>query len=210
MDYFLGIDATTGTLVADFEDTATARNHPVTGTTAVTSNVWHHAAAVYDTATDTWQLYLDGTLDRTLALGGNFTPESTSVQHAAHRQRADLQRHRRRLLPGRRSTRCGSGTSRARGAQIQAARTQELTSGTGLIGRYGLNEGSGTTASPASPAPRRARSIAGATWTTGAPFSGGGSGATPPTALNAPADAATGTAPRSRSRRRAPTPTAPR
>ena len=70
-------------LVADFEDTANGTNHPVTGTTAVTSNVWHHAAAVYDTATDTWQLYLDGTLDRTLALGGNFTPESTSIQHAA-------------------------------------------------------------------------------------------------------------------------------
>ena len=83
MDYFLGIDASTGTLVADFEDTATAANHPVTGTTPVTSNVWHHAAAVYDTATDTWRLYLDGILDRTLALGGDFTPESTSIQHAA-------------------------------------------------------------------------------------------------------------------------------
>ena len=70
-------------LVADFEDTANGANHPVTGTTVVTSNVWHHAAAVYDTATDTWRLYLDGNLDRTLALGGNFTPESTSIQHAA-------------------------------------------------------------------------------------------------------------------------------
>ena len=33
--------------------------------------------------TDTWRLYLDGVLDRTLAAGGNFTPESTSIQHAA-------------------------------------------------------------------------------------------------------------------------------
>ena len=32
MDYFLGIDATSGQLVADFEDTATGANHPVTGT----------------------------------------------------------------------------------------------------------------------------------------------------------------------------------
>ena len=102
MDYFLGIDASTGTLVADFEDNANGTNHPVTGTTAVTSNVWHHAAAVYNTSTDTWQLYLDGALDRTLALGGDFTPESTSIQHAADRQRAHQQRHRRRLLPGRR------------------------------------------------------------------------------------------------------------
>ena len=83
MDYFLGIDASSGVLVADFEDTRTARTTPSRGTTPVTSNVWHHAAAVYDTATDTWRLYLDGVLDRTLALGGDFTPESTSIQHAA-------------------------------------------------------------------------------------------------------------------------------
>ncbi len=83
MNWFLGIDAGSGVLVADFEDNATGLNHPVSGVTPVTSNVWHHAAAVYDTATDTWQLYLDGVLDRTLATGGNFTPENTSVQHGA-------------------------------------------------------------------------------------------------------------------------------
>ena len=54
MNYFLGIDASTGTLVADFEDTANGGNHPVTGTTAVTSNVWHHAAATYNATTGTW------------------------------------------------------------------------------------------------------------------------------------------------------------
>ena len=32
MNYFLGIDATTGTLVADFEDTVDGGNHPVAGT----------------------------------------------------------------------------------------------------------------------------------------------------------------------------------
>ena len=53
MNYFLGIDATTGTLVADFEDTASGGNHPVTGTAVVTSNVWHHAAATYSGST--WQ-----------------------------------------------------------------------------------------------------------------------------------------------------------
>ena len=34
-NYFLGIDATTGVLVADFEDNATGLNHPVTGITAI-------------------------------------------------------------------------------------------------------------------------------------------------------------------------------
>ena len=80
MDWFLGIDATTGQLVADFEDTATGANHPVTGTAVVTSNVWHHAAATYGAGT--WNLYLDGVLDKTLAVGA-FTPEATSIQHAA-------------------------------------------------------------------------------------------------------------------------------
>ena len=37
------------------------------GTTAVTSNVWHHAAATWDGTT--WRLYLDGVLDTTLAVG---------------------------------------------------------------------------------------------------------------------------------------------
>ena len=83
MNYFLGIDATSGRLVADFEDTADATNHPVTGTTLITNDVWHHAAAAYDTATDTWRLYLDGVLDRTLALGGDFTPAAPSPSHSA-------------------------------------------------------------------------------------------------------------------------------
>ena len=50
MNYFFGIDATSGKLVADFEEGAGGAgplglNHPVTGTAVVTSNVWHHAAA---------------------------------------------------------------------------------------------------------------------------------------------------------------------
>src|SRR4029079_11640910 len=39
MDWFLGIDASWGVLVADFEDTVNGGNHPVAGATAVTSNV---------------------------------------------------------------------------------------------------------------------------------------------------------------------------
>ena len=92
-NWFLGIDtkgtATTAddTLAADFEDfetpSGTNNNHPVIGVTAIpVSATWHHAAVTYDAATDTWNLYLDGNLERTLALGGNFTPRSDSIQHA--------------------------------------------------------------------------------------------------------------------------------
>ena len=77
MNYFLGIDATTGTLVADFEDTAdTAATTRSPARPSSPSNVWHHAAATYDGTT--WSLYLDGALDRTLAWAAAFTPAATA------------------------------------------------------------------------------------------------------------------------------------
>jgi hypothetical protein len=83
MNYFLGIDATSGKLVADFEEGVGGTgplglNHPVAGTTVVTSNAWHHVAATYD---GTWKLYLDGVLDATLAV--NQPARGDSIQHAA-------------------------------------------------------------------------------------------------------------------------------
>src|SRR3954471_2301264 len=83
MNYFLGIDASSGKLVADFEEGATGTtpglNHPITGATVLTSDVWHHVAATYDGTT--WRLYLDGTADASLAVGQ--PPRSDSIQHAA-------------------------------------------------------------------------------------------------------------------------------
>ena len=77
---FLGINVANGALAADFEDAATGMNHPVYGTTAVTPNAWHHAAATYDGST--WTLYLDGALDASLTLAGSPTPRIDSLQHA--------------------------------------------------------------------------------------------------------------------------------
>ena len=146
MDYFLGIDASTGTLVADFEDNANGTNHPVTGTTAVTSNVWHHAAAVYNTTTDTWQLYLDGALDRTLALGGDFTPESTSIQHAAVGSALTSNGTAAGFFQGAVDEVRIWNVAAHRRADPGVAGIRSSSSGTGLIGRYGLNEGAGATA----------------------------------------------------------------
>ncbi len=77
MNWFLGLSG--DKLAADFEDVATGLNHPVTGATSVSMNVWHHAAAVYDGTT--WRLYLDGLLDATNTAGA--TPRFDSIQHAA-------------------------------------------------------------------------------------------------------------------------------
>ena len=62
MNYFLGIEPTRRVLAADFEDTATGLNHPVTGKTAICDNIWYHAAATYDRTT--WRHYLTGELAR--------------------------------------------------------------------------------------------------------------------------------------------------
>ena len=77
-NWLLGIKDTGDVLAADFEDMATGLNHPISGTTVITDNVWHHAAATYDGTT--WRLYLDGRLDATLGVGA-FTPRSDSTQH---------------------------------------------------------------------------------------------------------------------------------
>jgi hypothetical protein len=62
VNYFLGILESGGVLAADFEEHGSGSNpgtnHPVTGTTVVSTGVWHHAAATYDGSC--WQLYLDG------------------------------------------------------------------------------------------------------------------------------------------------------
>src|SRR5512133_1317316 len=86
MNYFLGIDATSGKLVADFEEGPSSGgtlglNHPVSGATVIANNVWYHVAATYDG--QTWKLYLNGALDGTLTLSAPRPPRSDSIQHAA-------------------------------------------------------------------------------------------------------------------------------
>ena len=178
MDWFLGIDATSGQLVADFEDNATGANHPVTGTAVVSSNVWHHVAATYGAGS--WNLYLDGVLDKTLSVGA-FTPEATSIQHAAL---------------GTAMTSNGTAAGFFQGvvdearvwnvvrtaAQISANKNLELTSGTGLIGRWGLNEGSGTTAANSVSGGVAGTLVGSPTWVPGFVPSGGGN--TAPVAAN--------------------------
>ena len=88
------------------------------------------------------------------------TSTACSTAPASRRRRSRARTRSRRRRSGRRrtrpgsspgpspgpSTRCGSGTSPGPQAQIQATMNAELTSGTGLLGRWGMNEGSGTTA----------------------------------------------------------------
>ena len=124
MNYFLGIDATSGVLVADFEDTAGGANHPVAGQTAVSSNVWHHAAASFDGSS--WRLYLDGVLEAKLAVAA--TPEASSLQHAALGSALNSTGVAAGFFQGALDEARVWNLART-GAQLRAARDSELASG---------------------------------------------------------------------------------
>ena len=166
MNYFLGIHGTTRVLVADFEDMATGLNHPVQGVTAICDNVWYHAAATYDGTT--WRLYLNGQLDASLVVG-NFTPRSDSIQHAG-------------LGTAMTSTGAAAGAFQGildepriwnvarSSAAINAAMTGPLASASGLIGRWSVDEGSGSTLADSSGGGNTGTIQNTAVWVTGTPY----------------------------------------
>ena len=175
MNYFLGIDSTTNKLVADFEDMATGLNHPVSGTTVIPADSsWHHVAASYDGTT--WRLYVDGALQTTLVVGA-FTPRFDSIQHAAIGTALNSQGvattgqtqgffngaiDEVRIWNYARST-----------AQIVSGKAREIPAASGLLGRWGFNENSGTVVNDSSTSHVNG-TIAGSnfSWSSGGPFAG--------------------------------------
>ena len=166
MNYFLGIRPTDSVLVADFEEGAGAAspglNHPIAGITPIANNVWYHAAVTYDGAK--LQLFLNGVLESQLTVGQ--PPRSDSIQHAALGSALD-------------STGTASGFfagaldevriwNYARSAQdISANKANEIYSAIGLLGRWGLNEGTGTIASSSTGIPLTGTLTNGPVWVTG-------------------------------------------
>jgi len=92
-NYILGISTITAgspKLAADFEDFNNGLNHPITGNTTITNDVWHHAAVTFDGTT--FSIYLDGLLETSINpinanSGANplatSIPRGDSVQFAA-------------------------------------------------------------------------------------------------------------------------------
>ena len=148
VNYLFGIDATSGRLVADFEEAQVAQggtspglNHPITGNGVIAADgVWHHAAVTYDGTT--WNLYLDGNPDGSLAVGRPANALNNVVTTVGTALT---------------TTNIAAGSfagvvdevriwnvARTAG-QILADKNNEITGPTaGLIGRWGLNEGTGS------------------------------------------------------------------
>lgn len=136
-NYFLGI-AETGVIAADFEDATDGTNHPAIGVTSIPLDEWHHIAVTYDG--QTWRFYLDGMLDNTVALTSPFAPENESIQHAAIATALNSSGVASGYFSGTIDEARIWDVVRTQEA-IRASLTQEITSGTGLRGRWGLNEG---------------------------------------------------------------------
>ena len=152
INYFLGIDATSGKLVADFEEAQIAQggttpglNHPITGTAVIAADsTWHHAAATYDGTT--WNLYLDGVLDGTLSRrpGRAATPLTNVTTVARHRAEHDDGRCAVGFFAGVVDEVRIWNAARSQ-AQIQAAKNAAITTAqAGLLGVWNLDAGFGT------------------------------------------------------------------
>lgn len=143
-NYFLGLQNAAGAdqykLIADFEDVATSGNHPALGGTVVTANVWHHAAVTYDGSNV--RIYLDGNLDSTTATTG--TPRFDSIQHAAIGSALTSTGAAAGFFGGQADEARIWNFARTQ-AQIQSTINDEVIGAPGLIGRWGMNEGTGTT-----------------------------------------------------------------
>ena len=131
-------------VAADFEGKddpgTTGQNTPIVGTTPIADNEWHHAAATFDGTT--FAVYLDGNLEASVDPG--FHPRDDSAQGVGlgtmietdgttTHGRFDGVIDEARVWDHART-----------GPEILADKNNELTTGTGLVARWGLNEGSNT------------------------------------------------------------------
>ena len=170
-NYFMGIRQSDSVLVADYEEGAgqasPGLNHPIAGRTPIRRNVWYHGAATFDGTT--LRLFLNGRLEATVVVGPGHLPQLLSAQHAA-------------IATGLTTAPAAGGffagtIDEARiwdharpEAGIRDSASLELTTASGLLGRWGLNDGAGFTAVNSVGSSPNGTLTNGPTWVTGSPF----------------------------------------
>jgi PKD repeat protein len=189
MNYFLGINAS-GVLVADFEEGVGGSgplglNHPVSGSTTITTGTWYHAAVTYDGTN--WTLYLNGTIETNLFVGQPTRWDS--IQHAALGSALDSTGAPQGYFQGVLDEARIWNYARS-AAQIAAAKDQQIAFAPGLIGRWSLDEDSGIVASNSVSGAPNGILINGPIWCLGYPFPPPTNTA-PEVAIVSPADGAT-------------------
>ncbi len=156
-NYFLGIDNVTGKLVADFEQQnatnngtayAAGQNFPVYGSTVLQNGVPYHVAATYDTATAVWKLYVNGVAETTTQTIPTFVgvvPRNDNIQGLGIGTTVNSSGARAGFFHGLIDEARIWNYARSN-SEIAANMDMEISSATGLLGRYGFDEGTGTTA----------------------------------------------------------------
>ena len=141
-NYFLGVTGS-NVLAADFEDEASGLNHPVIGNTVLQANVWNHVAATYDQPTGTWKLFVNGVVDKTENETGNPTPEIGTTQHASIGSAMNSGGTAAGFFNGKIDEVRIWNIVRDE-SQIATNYMNEIVTGTGLIGRWGMSDYCGT------------------------------------------------------------------
>ncbi len=170
MNFILAINAADNRLAADFEEGATGPspglNHPVYGNTPVTPDVWNHAAVTFDGTN--WQLFLNGVLETNTFVGQ--PPRWDSIQYASLASALDSSGSPVGYFAGvLDEVRIWNYARSAE--QIADNRALEIAFAPGLIGRWSLNETTGTTAEDTAGGSIDGTLHNGPVWTNGYPFS---------------------------------------
>ena len=146
-NYFLGIRQTDSTLVADFEEgsggSTPGLNHPIAGITKLARNVWYHVAVTYNGTT--WKLYLNGQLESQLTV--NQPVQSLSIQHSAIGSACTSNGTAQGFFNGVIDEVRIWNFPRTQTQIVTTINTAITGTATGLVARWGFNEGTGTTVS---------------------------------------------------------------
>ena len=129
-------------MVAITRSSASRRSRTTSGTTRPRPSAWRSISTASLIGPPGPGSSIDGVLDRTLPIGA-FTPEATSIQHAALGTAMNSSGAAAGFFQGRLDEARVWNLARS-DSEIATARDLQLTSGTGLIARWGLNEASGT------------------------------------------------------------------